>query len=244
MIRTALVHTKSRESVLAAARKIGLECRFHPYSASHLERLKQPALLIFDTDAVEHLTPALLQALRRDHVTGVRHSPALALCRTRSEAGAWRDAGAVAALRSSTAETLARAMREALAGADDWVTSKAYVGPSRRKRAPILKLRTRRAGDYAAKARAGAGAAPTASLGVIARRLHLGAALLSGSSLENRQAFLALAQELARAIVLQHRPDLAMLARAIQDQAQLFLKDEQRSTAILDALVAELAQKL
>jgi hypothetical protein len=244
MIRTALVHTKSRESVLAAARTIGLECRFLAYSASHLERLKQPALLVFDTDAVDHLTPAHLQALRRDHVTAVRNSPALALCGSRSEAAAWRAAGAVAALRTSRAETLARAMREALAGAEDWVTSQRYVGPSRRKRRPILKLRARRAEDAVMAKRTSPDAPPGASLGVITRRLFLGAALLEGSSLENRRAFDALAQELGRAIVQQHRPDLAVLARAIQDQAQMFLKDAQRSSAALNALIAELGEKL
>lgn len=244
MIKTALVNTKSRESALAAVRKIGLECRFLAYSASHLERLKQPALLVFDTNAVEHLTPAHLQALRRGHVTAIRHSPALALCARRSEAAAWRAAGAVAALRSSSAETLARAMREALAGAEDWVTSKTYVGPSRRKRQPILKLRARRAEDATAVRRTESDAAPTASLGVIARRLYLGAALLEGSSLESRRAFAALAEELGRAIVQQHRPDLAILARAIHDQAAMFLEDPQRSTAALDALVAELGAKL
>jgi len=242
MIRIALVNCKSRDIVHAAARKLGLECRFAAYSASHVERLKHPALLIFDTDAVDLLTPEHLQALRRTHVTGVRHSPVVALCRSRGEASAWRNAGAVAALRSSNADTLGRAIREALAGADDWVTSKGYVGPSRRKRKPILRLKARRTEDRDKPQTQSD--APVASLGVIQRRLYLGAALLTGSSLENRRAFDALADELRQAAILQHRPDLAALVRAIGEESRAFVEDGQRTTAVLEGLIADLSVRL
>lgn len=246
MIRLALVNSTHRDAALSAARAAGLQCRPVSYSAHQLEKLKEPVLLMFDSDAVEHLTPELLQSLRKTHTTGVRHSPAVVLCRRRGEVALWRDAGCVAVMLSSGPATLQRAVKEAVSGAADWVTSKSYVGPSRRRRKAIVRLRSRRRDDEAARTpKAGAGSQrPAASLSVLHRRLHLGASLITSSTLESRRAFAALALELRSALIAHHRPDLASIGEAISREAEAFAKDGQRDSGVLERLIEKLGEKL
>lgn len=251
MTRHIIVNSTQAEAVQAAARSLGAQCIVRAFGASELGRLKTPALIVFDSARAGDITPDALQHLRRSSRGGVRFSPTVVLCDKRDEVTAWRDAGAVACMRTADRAAVKTCMQEAMGGMRAWVTASSYVGPCRRKHKAVLHWRNRRTADQPAakpnapaRAPAGGAGVPTASLNVLYRRISLTGTMLSGSTIESRRAFRSLVGEIDMAVRHHGRGDVSNLTRKLVSEAEAIVHDGQRDTRELENAIAELGQAL
>jgi hypothetical protein len=244
MIRLIVANTAQADAVGAAARAAGVAIRSRPFIASDLERLKQPALIVFDAERAPDLTPDLLQTLRRTLGGAVRYSPALVF--TGGDKRSWFEAGVIALGPGVGAHRIRQAIEICLASDRDWVTSSAYVGPSRRQHRAFLPLSRRRAEDRSTRKGAGRALptpAPSASLGVLTRRVAIGVTLLTGSTIETRRAFKATVEEMQASAHAHGRSDLHGPIAVLLHEADAFVLDARRDNAAAERAAGELAER-
>jgi hypothetical protein len=244
MIQWVIAHTAHAEAVAEAGGVFGASVRAKPFIASDLERLRQPVVIAFDAARALDITPDVLLSQRRTLGGAIRYSPVIVF--SDAERRAWLDAGAFVLAPASSARRVKDAIKTALSADEDWVTSATYIGPSRRSQNALLPLSRRRAEDQEPRA-GGArarGGAPTASLGVISRRLSLSVALLTGSTIEARRAFRKTVEEMRAGAIAHGRPDLSAAVEALLGEAIAFEADARRDNSAAERAVAALNRLL
>lgn len=248
-MRLILAYTRNRNAILTAAKACGMQCALRAFSPADLMELRTPVLLAFDANGKPDFEPDFLQYLRRTHPGGVRYSPAIVFCRTREEIEDWRAAGAVPVSEKADAAELSAAIKTALVSTRKWVASASFVGPDRRGRKALLRMRKRRREDGAAAAAKSAHNVVAddirvSSPALMHRRLSLAAQLLHGSSIESRRAFRAMIDELEVSARAHGRSDLLGLSRTLRAEADRFLKDGNADTAAIEAAVDQMGAVL
>lgn len=247
MVKVVLANTRANRTALnAAVTAAGLKCVFRMFSGADLLELKAPVVLAFEPANTFKLTPDFLQYLRRTHPGGVRYSPAIVFCDDKAEINDWRFAGAVVLPCDANEKEMSAALDHALKSMEHWVDSSTFVGPERRTRNAIFKLKRRRRidGQHADAADVPDESVPVSSLDRLHRRISLSAQLLQGSAFEARRAFRDLIKELEVSANAHGRADLAGVVQRLSAEADRLLKNGSSGTDALEIAVAQLGQRI
>lgn len=150
-------------------------------------------------------TPSQLKRVRRSSDIRKRRLPVLAWVSTAEEEAQWRDAGAYA-VRGAVNKASAIKVFQAIARDHDWVETRDYVGPERRRHNPWLSQRSRRLADSKVIEKQSHAVVDETPFATQIRQVRLSAFGIDRGDRERRAQFLVDVRRAARAADRQQLP--------------------------------------